>query len=458
MPTDRSNPLSFITACWHCFPSKQEQPPSPTFRSARYNSQLRSNLGIAERPLQLASRMEENSRRTPEARQITRSDPTRTIDLSRPLPPLPPQARSAAQQQQRSRPSSRFPAAVNVGDARKKWTAANMDRQELAELFDVLHATLDHIPYAICGLGALIDHGFRGRKANKVSIICPESSKDVIRAWARGKGYETYADSVGMPMRDGSVRRVRVKYIDDGFERLERARSSFSSAVVLSMASTLDNVAAGYVDGRRRGDDRALATIAGDVFWCLDRIAATRCAVDPAYMPTFLGGDFFVPFTAGHADARPEMARAGIDVGAVLARLNAAEALREHSSFLAQYGLEGDVVTEQPGLFEGMRDLSNSKSVYTLRDRDSSNVGAEFPEHVLPPRAPAAAAAAGGQEEEKEKEKKEEEVIAEEGKKKKKEKTTPLKAAKKLPSSTSSSSSSSSRSSSRETSSRSKEV
>jgi hypothetical protein len=259
-----------------------------------------------------------------------------------------------------------------------------MNREELTELFNLIHETLEHVPYAICGLGALIDHGFTRRRANKISILCPQECKNNVKAWAATRGYEVFIDSVGLPMRDGLLRRVRIKFLDAGFEKLQRVRSSFSDAYVLSMASQLDNVAAGFLENRRRGDERALKTIANDVFWCLDHIASRRERIDPVFLPTFLGEDFFADFTARYPEARPEMARAGIDVSSVLVNHREASSLREHNEMLWQYGLRGDVVTQQPGQFENMRDLANSKSVYTLRERDSRTESVLLPPMPMP--------------------------------------------------------------------------
>ncbi|KAI1497630.1 hypothetical protein F5X99DRAFT_432808 [Biscogniauxia marginata] len=347
-----------VKACLGCFPRKrQSKSSSPVHNAARFNAQLRSNLGLAERPLHLPARVES------EQNEMPLHDLPSPVSFSGMTNPT-----TRAQSQLRVRPSQQQP----------DWTTSSLTHSELAELFNVLHRTLEHVPYAICGLGALIDHGFTARKASRISIICPAYSKDNVKAWAAARGYPTYADSVGLPMRDGSLRRVRIKYLHEGFERLERARSAIGDATVLSLASQLDSVAAAWLDNRRRGDERALATIAADVSWCLDRAARTRARLDPDSLPTLLGEDFFAPFTERHVGTRPDMARAGIDVSAVLARHRNAAALREHDEMLRAYGFAGDdddaaatVTTRQPGLFEGLRSLGHSRSVYTLRDRDS---------------------------------------------------------------------------------------
>ncbi|KAI0910331.1 hypothetical protein F4823DRAFT_637868 [Ustulina deusta] len=330
------NCLNFLKT-WCCFPSARSRPNSPMPRASHYNARLRTNLGWAV-PVRNAS--------------YDARDPPDQSTAARP----------------RLRSEGRF------SNSTVQWSTSSMTREELKELFNLVHATLEHVPYAICGLAALIDHGFAGRAANRISILCPQESKNNVKAWSAARGYEVYADSVGVPTRDGAVRRVRIKYVESGFDRLQRVRSSFSDATVLSLTSQLDNVAAGYLDNRRRGNERALATIASDIFFVLGLMAARSESVDSRLLPTFLGEAFFGDFTARYAAARPEMARAGIDVSAALARHQAAAALQEHDELLRRYGAKGDVVSTQPGQFEGMRTLGDSKSVYTLRDGNASAV------------------------------------------------------------------------------------
>ncbi|RYC59920.1 hypothetical protein CHU98_g6277 [Xylaria longipes] len=263
-----------------------------------------------------------------------------------------------------------------------QWSTSYMRPAELTELFNLIHTTLEHVPYAICGLGALIDHGLTNRRANRVSIICPPSSRKNVTAWAATKGYEVHADSIGIPTHKGLTRRVRVKFIERGFERLERVRSSCSNAIVLSIASQLDNVAAGWLDNKKRSDERALTVIASDIFFCLDRIAARRQRVDPRYLPTFLGEDFFTHFTAQYLNARPEMARAGIDVSAVLAKHRAAVSLRDHNELLRQYGLYEEAAPQEPrGQFEDI-----GMSVYTIRDSPPQAGVKQLPTVPQPPK------------------------------------------------------------------------
>ncbi|KAI0409831.1 hypothetical protein F4802DRAFT_3090 [Xylaria palmicola] len=224
-------------------------------------------------------------------------------------------------------------------DTDVQWSISNMELDELKEVFNLIHDALGHVPYAICGLAALVDHRLARRKINKISIICPQESKDNVKSWAATRGYVVYGDSIGLPTSRGLVRRVRIKYAERGFEGLERVRSSLGDeAVVLSPASQLDLVALAYLDSRRRGEERALATAGTDLLFCLERVATRRIHLDPRFLPTFLGEEFFGDFTARFPGARSEMARAGIDISSVLARHNAATAIREHDEVLETFG------------------------------------------------------------------------------------------------------------------------
>ncbi|KAI1314246.1 hypothetical protein F5Y03DRAFT_402477 [Xylaria venustula] len=329
------NFFSFLTAC--CFPRERSRSKSSVRRASHYNDRVRANLGL----------------------EIPVRETNKSSHAARP-----------ANKQSASRPrimkEGRVSATVN---STVPWSMSSMEPAELKELFNIVHATLAHVPYAICGLGALIDHGFTARRASRISILCPQESRKNVKAWALARGYERYTDSIGIPLRNGSVRRVRIKYIEFGFDRLQRVRSSFSDATVLSLTSQLDNIAAGFLDSRRRGDERALKTIAGDVFFVLNRMAIRRKSVDSRLLPTFLGEAFFTDFTARYPTARPEMARAGIEISAVLAKHRTESSLREHDELLKQYGMEGNVIAQQPGPFERMRSLDHSKSVYTLSDQ-----------------------------------------------------------------------------------------
>ncbi|KAI2620437.1 hypothetical protein GGR54DRAFT_98447 [Hypoxylon sp. NC1633] len=355
----------------------------------------------------------------------------------------------------------------HTNDQRNSWSTANLTQTQLAAVFDTLHEILEHVPYAICGLGALVDHGFATRRVSRVSIVSPAYAKDNVRAWLATRGFVGRGDSVGIPFPadpsadagagvdgveggvrgEGQVCRVRIKYLDEGFEKLERTRSSMSSAIILGLASQLDHAAAGFVeryrvlkklqaksqdlqpdgdegdrnsygniDSSMNGDsngrtsskdkkikntdpeteEKALRAIAKDIFFLLDKAVRTRHRLEPRLLPTLLGEEFWTPFTERYDEARPELARAGVDVAGVLARHRDLAAVREHEDMLRQYGVldrdgsvgVGEEAEQQQGQgpFDKMRSLAHQASVYTLKPDGDSILGlGELDNISLPP-------------------------------------------------------------------------
>ncbi|KAI0204657.1 hypothetical protein F4808DRAFT_475128 [Astrocystis sublimbata] len=260
------------------------------------------------------------------------------------------------------------------------WSTSFMDRDELREVFNLIQAALEHVPYAICGLAGIIDHGLANRHCNRVSIICPQECQKNVNSWALTKGYQVDGDSIGIITSRRLIRRVRVKFIPSGFERLKIQQSNCSQARVLSMISLLDFVAAGWLDSKRRGHEHALATIASDIFFCLEHLAASRTIIDHRYLPTFLGEEFFTEFSSRYNMARPGMAQAGIDVSAILALHRETAELREHDALLQQYGRRGDAAPKRPkGQFEDLR-----SSVHTTRGK-APLTQAQLDARPLPP-------------------------------------------------------------------------
>ncbi|KAK8034097.1 hypothetical protein PG993_009092 [Apiospora rasikravindrae] len=304
------------------------------------------------------------------------------------------------------------------------WETSRLAKHELTDMYNEVHRTMGHIPYVVSGVGALIDHGFTGRTANKVTIIVPEESRGVVRAWAAASGTHDVgagSDSVAIRMpKDGSLRRVRVRWVSTAaFGDLEIVGSSCSRARVLGLASQIDQISTAWLQYRERlaapglstqrdreRFERELKTMVGDIFWCLRRAADTRTALKPEYLRLFLSEKVWGPFTQAHEDARFEAQRAGIDVAAVLAGHRQRGEVRAHDELLRQYGIEdeglmsgGGIVDEQPGPFEGMRGLGRENrkdngllSVYTVAttvysDAGASSVASEAPPPMPPPKA-----------------------------------------------------------------------
>lgn len=406
--------------CLPCLPQggsrkrQQEQAINGSHRAGYYNTQLRSNLGMAERPLRLPVMIADDEQPQQPQSTYQGSDASLVqpqqqqfrLDVPGPTPNS-----SYASFSSAPKPRGRFPTTSSVGSG-KTFSDVPMETAQLTELFDKL-AKIDFIPYAICGRGALVDHGLSARKTKQVSIVVPSHSANVIAGWARTSGWISSSASavaaqgkasifVGIPLADGSVRQLRIKYLDEEqFEQLERVRSRLSSkAWVLSLTSQLDHLAAAWVDYHKkaeekrakaeaRGRDSSSTTtggtvmtgkaereIARDFLWCLDRMARTRVqgtsGADTRLLQTLASEDFFVPFTQRHPEALAEMARAGVDVAAIMTGLRDRDSVREHNEMLAEYGAAPLDRFSSALPFAGIRDLNNSKSVYTLATNNSA--------------------------------------------------------------------------------------
>lgn len=280
-----------------------------------------------------------------------------------------------------------------------------LNREDLRHLFNEINRTLDGIPYAICGLTCLLDHGFTGRTASSATVIVPAESKDVIRSWAvvhGGKLPEQKRDrfQVRLP-HDGSVRNVRVKYLDKGFSRLSRVKSATSDAIILSFSSQLDQVASGWVHECRGGRPpaatmlerdpqkaRHVQTIVADLFWCLEHAVAAGpggdAGLDQAQLPTFLSAGFWGTLGAHLGETRTQdlmrlVVRAGVPLGDHLAAHEDARRrrsdVRQHNELLREYGAnaDGEEPREAAGPFDSMRSPGRKDipSIYTIRSKDS---------------------------------------------------------------------------------------
>ncbi|KAI1094022.1 hypothetical protein F5B19DRAFT_82512 [Rostrohypoxylon terebratum] len=377
---DKSSWLKACLRCCGCFPMEREKKPTPGFHAIPYaNTQpaaepyMSGALPLVEYPRIERKYLPSNHSQSTLARPGTASS------LNTVRSPLPGNSGNTY--------------GNNSGDPRSNWAKADLTPSHFTELLDSIHDTLSHVPYAVCGLAALYDHGYSTRRLNAVSILCPEHSKDNIRGWLRTRGYDTYQDFFGIPIgprgyggEGAFVYRVRVKWLDDdNFARVERIKSQLSNAWVLGLADQLDYCAMSFMFQYRIVEDLKKHVAAGgksqelarcegrlrmaaqDTFWCLDKAARTHHHLDMKALTMLTSERFWVPFTTMYARARPEMARAGIDVAAVLKKHRDLHELREHEAMLKQFGVGQEaVVTQQPGPFEGMQTLANNRSVYSV--------------------------------------------------------------------------------------------
>ena len=165
-----------------------------------------------------------------------------------------------------------------------------MDPASVGYVLDWLATNLDHIPYVVSGLGAMAAYGFTGRQPKHISIICPAHCHGVIRCWAATMGMNTVPNrpdifSIPCPFPTAPPRRVRIKYLHEGFESLRICRVGPQRTRVLALSVLVDYIAKAYMqpeattrhptafDGWEGKDPVPRLTIyAMDIFWLLKRI------------------------------------------------------------------------------------------------------------------------------------------------------------------------------------------
>ncbi|KAI1366291.1 hypothetical protein F5Y08DRAFT_351763 [Xylaria arbuscula] len=305
------NPIPYLKACC-CFPQKRQRSNSPIRRAEYHNSRLRTNLGL-ELP----------ARNPPGSRQRSQSIRSKQEAMSPRTPRKP------------------------VSMDNKFLLKGDMNLEQHKELSNLVHELLGHIPYAICGLSALVDNGYIARTREIMEIVCPSDSRKNVQSWAATKGYVSYGDSIAVPTKDG-IRRVRVNYVEAGFEALQRVKSNLSNAIVLSLTSQLENRAAGYLQYRRQEYEVQIKVLESDIFWILKKMRSMPEKIDPRLLMVFLSEEFLEDFTKRNPHARAQIALAGINVSVAQAKIRANVALREHDQLLKKHGMQGDdVVTKQ---------------------------------------------------------------------------------------------------------------
>jgi hypothetical protein len=242
-------------------------------------------------------------------------------------------------------------------------SSEGIDPQTLAEIVDSLDRTLGHVPYAVSGLAAMALWGFADRPPVRVSIMCPEHSKEVIKSWAVANGAEYDAadpSSLGIFTAGEVLRRVRIKYLRaEDFDRLPvtrravpirrsgagpvaRARyedvlagraaastmrqqaedDGFTRPRVLGLAAVINFAAHGYKhDERARKSQRTRRAVGEDILWAAERLAQGLAEgeegvgpLSPATVPEVIDPLFWEPFTAEYRPAARLFFQAGLSL------------------------------------------------------------------------------------------------------------------------------------------------
>lgn len=253
---------------------------------------------------------------SPRASQHPASDPgVRSNSFPTPLSPRRGNYRQEQQQQQQDA------AVAQQGPS----AAEPMNAAEVDEVISYIGRTFHHVPYAICGLSAMVHHGFRERRPTSVSVVCPEYASAPIDAWASSSGMIRVAGAApgshyGVTLTDGSVRRVRFEFMRRGFEALEHGQAGPGAgrARVLSLPALAERIAASYVRELVTAPPAKQEVFALDMAWCLRAIAARGGAAPHVFAESNVGSvvskGFWFPFLLSFPGIEVLFADAGLRV------------------------------------------------------------------------------------------------------------------------------------------------
>lgn len=196
------------------------------------------------------------------------------------------------------------------------------EEMSIATVTEVSHrlgSLLAHIPHSVCGLAAMTYYGFNRRQPKHVTILCPLSSRRVLKYWALAQGMYIFPDLphvYGIKTTDGAIRRVNVRFVRD-FEDEKVIKFGRAPSCFLSLAGIADDIAVSYVKELAQSAGQMQNSYARDIIWLLQRIknredndhSLTRQRAPNIYKDTF-----WVPFTLSYPSSLIMFVKAGMDV------------------------------------------------------------------------------------------------------------------------------------------------
>lgn len=255
-------------------------------------------------------------------------------DLEKPLPvvprqrppqqqspyrtPLPLQQRGSEAQQLASAPDEILcPLADRTGsnEAIIILDDRSMNYEAVCEVIDMIALRFSHIPYAVSGLAAMVYYGYDARPY-KVSIICPEHTRENQKCWAKALGMLQIPkrhDIWGVATRDGMIRQIRVRFPYD-FEEMHTLKVGSSAVSMLSLAGLADELARTYVNELKHSDQDRQENLAREMVWILNRIIQCRMPehrLRPERIPHLINERFWLPFSLAYPEVVPLFAKAG---------------------------------------------------------------------------------------------------------------------------------------------------
>ncbi|KAJ4016443.1 hypothetical protein NW752_003570 [Fusarium irregulare] len=191
----------------------------------------------------------------------------------------------------------------------------SMNYEAVSEVVDMIALRFSHIPYAVSGLAAMVYYGYDARPY-KVSIICPEHTRENQKCWAKALGMlqmPKRQDIWGVATRDGMLRQIRVRFPYD-FEQMHTLRVGSSGVSMLSLAGLADELARTYVNELKHSDQDRQENLAREMVWILNRIIQVKMPehrLKPERIPHLINERFWLPFSLAYPEVVPLFAKAG---------------------------------------------------------------------------------------------------------------------------------------------------
>ncbi|KAM0487544.1 hypothetical protein ACHAP7_002062 [Fusarium lateritium] len=191
----------------------------------------------------------------------------------------------------------------------------SMNREAVSEVIDMIALRFSHIPYAVSGLAAMVYYGYDARPY-KVSIICPEHTRENQKCWAKAQGMipiPRRPDLWGLATADGIVHQIRVRFPYD-FEDMHALKIGSSAVSMLSLAGLADELARTYVNELKHSDHARQDNLAREMVWILQRIIQVKMPehrLRPERIPRLTKETFWLPFSLAYPETVPLFAKAG---------------------------------------------------------------------------------------------------------------------------------------------------
>ncbi|KAF5601041.1 acetylxylan esterase precursor [Fusarium pseudoanthophilum] len=194
----------------------------------------------------------------------------------------------------------------------------SMNREAVSEVVDMIAQRFSHIPYAVSGLAAMVYYGYEARPY-RVSIVCPEHTRENQKCWARAQGMipiPRQRHVWGVATSDGILQQIRVRFPYD-FNEMHALKIGTAGSLpvsMLSLAGLADELARTYVNELKHSDHDRQENLAHEMIWILRRIIQCRLpehALRPERIPHLIRETFWLPFTLSYPETVPLFAKAG---------------------------------------------------------------------------------------------------------------------------------------------------